>query len=293
MLIRIITFLVILLVALWGDENNKEGTTISQSVNQTSEKVIHVDITLGNGKIYLEKGSPQNVFEGEFTYEQRAPEVNYEIVGEDGRLTIEFDEIGGREKGEEKRFTHLSSLDDLYENECRLKLSPNLPIVLNLDLGVIKGEMNLGGLQLREITLSSGVSKANINFNEPNPISLEYFDVEAGVGALEISNLGNANFKRFRFDGGIGKYILNFAGNNYKESKVDIGVGLGKVELCLPRSAGVRMKVDKSFLCSFSIDDIYKKNDFYYNQNWGKKDNSLDMNIETGVGKLSVVWVGD
>lgn len=293
MIIRIITFLVILSVILLADENKGESTRITKSVDQTSEKVIHVDITLGNGKIYLEKGSPQKVFEGEFTYEQHAPEINYEIVGEDGRLTIQFDENQNREKGKEKKFTHLSSLDDLYGNECHLKLSPNLPIVLNLDLGVIKGEMNLGGLQLRKIILSSGVSEAQINFNEPNPISLEYFDVEAGVGALEISNLGNANFQRFKFDGGIGKYILDFAGNNYKESKVDIGVGLGKVKLYLPRSAGIRMKVDKSFLCSFSIDDIYKKNDYYYNQNWGKKDNSLDMNIETGVGQLSVVWVGE
>lgn len=293
MLIRIITFLVILSMLLIADENNREITKITKSVNQTSEKEIHVDITLGNGKIYLEKGSPQKVFEGEFTYEQRAPEVNYEIVGEDGRLTIQFDEINNREKGEEKKFSHLSSLDDLYGNECRLKLSPNLPIVLTLDLGVIKGEMNLGGLQLREISLSSGVSKVHINFNEPNPISLEYFDVEAGVGALEISNLGNANFKHFKFEGGIGKYILDFAGSSYKESKVDISVGLGKVKLYLPQSVGVRMKVDKSFLCSFSIDDIYKKNDFYYNENWGKNDNSLDMNIETGIGRLSVVWIGD
>ncbi|NIT99500.1 MAG: hypothetical protein GWN01_00705 [Nitrosopumilaceae archaeon] len=259
----------------------------------TTEESIFVDITLNNGMIYLEKGPANKIFEGEFVYSNQPPEINYEIVGDEGRLTIHFDEEGMRQKGEENKFKRLSSLEDLYDNECRLKLSPNLPIVLNLDLGITKGELKLGGLQLKEINFASGVSRTNINFDEPNPITLEYFDVEAGVGALEIYNLGNANFKRFNFEGGIGDYVIDFAGNHYGDTKVDVDVGLGKVKLYLPRSAGIRMKVDKSFLCSFDIDEIYKENDFYYNQKWGKTTNSLDMNVETGIGKISVVWIED
>jgi hypothetical protein len=269
----------------------KENNKIDQSANRTSEKSINVDISLNNGRIFLEKGIKDNIFDGEFYYKDNLPEINYEIVGETGRLTIRFDQQRFRTKGQENKFTHLSSLDNLYEDECRLKLSPDLPITLNLDLGVTKGELNLGGLQLKGINLSSGVSKTKVDFDEPNPISLEYFDVEAGVGALDIINLGNANFRHFKFEGGIGDYVIDFAGDHYLDTKVDIGVGIGKVKIYLPRSAGVRMKVDKSFFCSFNIDDIYKKDDLYYNENWGKTDNSLDMNLETGVGNFSVVWI--
>lgn len=270
---------------------SKENTKVNQSADRTSEESINVDINLGNGRLYLEKGNNDKIFEGEFYYRDNLPDIKYEIVGQTGQLTIQFDEERFRRKGQENKFTRLSSLDNLYQDECRLKLSPNLPIVLNLDLGISKGELKLGGLQLKEVNLTSGVSKTKIDFSEPNPISLEYFNVEAGVGSLEIINLGNANFKRFKFEGGIGDYVIDFAGDNYRDTKVDIGVGVGKVKIYLPRSAGVRMKVDKSFFCAFNIDDIYKKDGLYYSENWGKTNHSLDMNLETGVGNVSVVWI--
>lgn len=286
-----VSFLFALLFLCVGTGYAKENNKIHQSARRTSEKSINVDISLGNGRLFLVKGSSDSIFDGEFYYKDNLPEVSYEIVGETGRLTIQFDQQKFRPKGQENKFTQLSSLDNLYEDECRLKLSPDLPISLNLELGITKGQLNLGGLKLKEINLSSGVSKTNIDFGEVNPISLEYFDVEAGVGALEINNLGNANFKHFKFNGGIGDYVIDFAGDHYLDTKVDIAVGAGKVKIYVPRSAGVRMKVDKSFFCSFNIDDIYKKDDLYYNENWGKTDNSLDMNLETGVGDFSVVWI--
>jgi hypothetical protein len=287
----IISLLFLLLFSFTDTGQAKENNKISKSADRTTETTINVDISLGNGKLTLEKGIDNKLFDGEFFYKNNLPNVKYEIVGETGRLTIRFDEQRFRKKGEENKFTRLSSLDNLYEDECRLKLSPDLPIVLNLDLGLAKGELELGGLQIKEVRLTSGLSKTKIDFSEPNPISLEYFDVDAGVGALEISNLGNANFKNFKFQGGIGDYVIDFAGDHYRDTKVDIGVGVGKVKILLPRSAGVRMKVDKSFFCSFNIDDIYKKDDLYYNDMWGKTDNSLDMNLETGVGNVSVVWI--
>lgn len=280
-------------IAGTSSEDEKQNSKITKSVDPTSEKTIYADITLGNGVIYLEKGSGSKIFEGEFIYEANIPDINYEVIGNEGRLTVIFDDSEFREKGKEKKFTSLSSLENIYENECRLKLTPDIPISLNVELGFVKGQLKLGGLQLKEINFSSGVNKTSIDFDEPNPILLEYFDVEAGVGVLKMYNLGNANFRRFKFEGGIGEYILDFAGNKYDNSKVDIDVGLGKVKLFLPQSAGVRMKVDKSFLCSFDIDDIYKKDDFYYNESWGKTDNNMDMNIETGVGNISVVWIED
>jgi len=274
-----------------GTNFAKENNKINESANRTSEKSINVDISLGNGRLFIEKGINDNIFEGEFHYKDNLPDINYEIVGETGRLRIRFDQQRFRTKGQENKSTRLSSLNNLYEDECRLKLSPDLPIVLNLNLGIAKGELKLGGLQLHGIDLALGVSKTKIDFGEPNPISLEYFDVEAGVGALEIINLGNANFQHFKFEGGIGDYVIDFAGDHYVDTKVDIAVGVGQVKIYLPRSAGVRMKVDKSFFCSFNIDDIYKKDDLYYNENWGKTNNSLDMNLETGVGNFSVVWI--
>ncbi len=63
------------------------------------------------------------------------------------------------------------------------------------------------------------------------------------------------------------------------------------MEIRLPRSVGVRIEVDKTFLSSLDIDDVYKSDNYYYNDNWGKTPQQLDIRIESGVGKLEVAWI--
>jgi hypothetical protein len=49
--------------------------------------------------------------------------------------------------------------------------------------------------------------------------------------------------------------------------------------------------VEKSFLSSLSIDEVYKKDDVYYNDMWEKTSHHLDIDLETGVGKIDIVWI--
>jgi len=291
--IKIVLTIIGLIISTVQGGDGKKTNRIERSVDKTSEKSIYADISIGMGVITLNKGTNHKVFDGEFLYFNQSPDIEYEIVGDEGRLSIDFDEFENNEKEEDQNIKNLSSLNDLYENECRLRLSDKLPISLNLDLGVVKGELDLGGLQLQDISISSGVSQAYVNFEEPNPITLESFNIEAGVGDLELSKLGNANFEYFKFDGGIGNYVLDFTGEIKQSAEIDIEVGLGKVNIYLPRSAGVRINIEESFLTSLSIDDIYKKDDVYYNDNWGKSDVSLDIDIESEVGKISIFWVDE
>jgi len=292
--LRICTLIIFALYSnLLGSDVEKKLSKIQQSVPKTSEKSVYADISIGTGLLYLNRGSEDQIFEGEFYYQNQSPAVEYEIVGSEGRLTIDFNEFRSGEKNEERNIKSLSSFDDFKENECRLNLSDKIPFSLNLDLGLVKGELDLGGLQIQNLDFTSGVSKAYINFNSPNPVILESFNVEAGVGDLEINNICNSNFRYFNFDGGIGNYVLDFSGEIEHDGNINIGVGLGRIKLYLPRSSGVRIRVDKSFLSSFSIDDIYKKDDLYYNDNWGNAQANLDFKISSEVGKVSVIWLDE
>lgn len=291
--ILIMFFLFTLITSsLLGSDEDKLNK-IKRSVEQTSEKTVFADISIGAGVMILARGTNNEIFDGEFSYLNNSPDVQYEIVGDEGRLSIEFDDFGKLDKDEDRSVKNLSSLDNFYENECRLNLSDKMPLSLNLDLGLVKGELSLGGLQLREIKMSSGVSKAFVSFDEPNPILLKRFEIEAGVGDLEMTELGNANIEYFKFEGGIGNYVLDFSGDLRQNARVDIDVSLGKLKMLIPSSHGVRIQVEKSFLSSFSIDDVYIKDGNYYNANWEKSDINLDINIVSEVGKVSVFWLED
>jgi hypothetical protein len=256
----------------------------------TKEKLVKVSIKYGNGFIDIGSLDNDNVYEGEFLYKGYKPDVEYEVIGDEGRLDVHFSGDVS-ERGGDEDSKHLNSLDELYDNEMILHFNKKVPLDFDLDFGVIKGDMDLSSLRIQNIKMEVGVSKSSVFFNEPNKTSMDEFSIEGGVGKLEIDKLGNANVKSFDFEGGIGSYELDFSGNYQQDLAAHIELGMGKMTLYLPENIGTRLKVDKSFLSSFSIDDVYKDGDMYTNDKWGKTKYSLDMSIETGVGKIDVEWV--
>ncbi len=275
-------------LCLWARDENFD--VLKKQIPLTREKSLVVLLKYGNGYFTLGKSSPANIFEGRFVYERQRPEVRYEIVGSEGRLDIYFSgKLKKDDQEEESR--NISSLKKIYDNKLDLRLNPNLPLSLEMELGVIKGEMDLGGLQIESLNMEIGVSEADIYFDQPNPVEMRTCRIEGGVGKLNMENLGNANFEEFTFEGGVGSYVLDFTGEYHQDAFADIQLGIGKVTLYLPRYVGTRIKVEKSFLSSFSIDECYKKGKYYYNDNWKKTPYNLDMNISTGLGKIKVIWV--
>ncbi len=261
-------------------------------IDWTGEEALSARIFVGTGLFYLAPGNSARVMEGEFLFRKIPPKISYEVVGSKGQLSIRFTDKPTKKKEEdEDSSTNISSLDEIYGNECNIKFTPRIPIALLLEFGVVKGEIELGGLQMEKLELSVGVSGLNVNFEHPNSIPMEELEVEAGVGKLYLERLGNANFSYFKFDGGLGSYEVDLSGNFRQNADIDINIGMGKLLLSLPRNIGVRLKVNKTFLTSFSIDEVYKKNNYYFNENWGKAPYSMDIRIDAGIGKISIDWV--
>jgi len=282
----IVSLLFLLTISFAAD---KERGRVTTKEPLTKEKLVKVSIKYGNGFIDIGSLDNNDVYEGEFLYKEYRPDVEYEVIGNEGRLDIHFSgDVSERGGGEDSK--HLNSLDELYDNEMILHFNKKIPLDFDLDFGVIKGDMDLSSLKVKNINMEVGVSKTNVLFNEPNKIAMEDFSIEGGVGKLQIDKLGNANVKNFVFEGGIGSYELDFSGDYKQDMNAHIELGMGKMLLYLPEYIGTRVTVDKSFLSSFSI-DVRKNGDVYTNDNWGKTKYSLDMFIETGVGKIDVEWV--
>ncbi len=286
-LVNILFFIILIPVLILAKEEGQE--VIKKQVPITREDNLIVTLSFGNGYINIGKINSNTLFDGEFTYQKYRPDIQYEIVGKEGRLDVHFS--GNLKKDTEDNSHSISSFKNIYDNELRLNLSDKIPINMDLELGVIKGTLNLSGLKISKLNTEIGVSQANIVFEDPSPVSMESCKIQGGVGRLHIEKLGNANFKNFKFEGGIGSYELDLSGSLKENSTVNIEMGMGKVTLFLPRYVGTRIKVEKSFLSSFSIDDCYKKGNYYYNDNWEKTSRSMDVNINTGVGKVEIVWV--
>lgn len=279
-------FLIIWLIPGFADDKQSGRLTLEEPLSR--EKNMVVFIKFGNGYLNLEPADEKTAFAGEFYYKEYKPDVRYEVVGDEGRLDIRFS--GDVRDDDDDESKHIDSFHKLYDNEMNLRFSPKIPLDLDMDFGVIKGDLDFGGLQLKNIEIEVGVSKADIYFEKPNKITMESFSIEVGVGKLHIEKLGNANIKELTFEGGIGSYELDFSGEYQQDFYGNMELGMGKLILYIPRNIGTRISVDRSFLSSMSIDEAYKNGEVYTNDQWGKSKYNIDLDIETGVGKIEVIW---
>jgi len=285
--LKFLTYLFLIIWLIPGIAEDKQSGKLTLEEPLSREKNMVVFIKFGNGYLNLGQAADKTAFEGEFYYKEFKPDVRYEVVGDEGRLDIRF---SGDMRDDEEDSKHIDSIDKLYDNEMNLNFSPKIPLDLDLDFGVIKGDLDFSGLQVKNIDIEVGVSKADIYFEKPNKVTMESFNIEGGVGKLHIEKLGNANLKEMTFEGGIGSYELDFSGEYQQDLYGDMELGMGKLILYIPRNMGTRISVDQSFLSSLSIDETYKDGDVYTNDQWGKSKHNIDLDIETGVGKIEVIW---
>ena len=192
---------------------------------------VQVNIEMGVGKLSLEGGS-NNLLDAEFTYNVEAwkPEVEYDVTGDQGKLTIQ------QPSGDFE-----SIPDDEIQYEWDLRLKDGLPMDLDIDLGVGVGNLSLNGLSLTELDVTVGVGS---NRRDLSGDWDESFDarIKGGVGDTTITlpegvgvhvepqtGLGNVEVYGLVQNGDV------YTNQSYEDSAVTINIevegGIGKITL--------------------------------------------------------------
>ena len=204
-----------------------------EAVDAQSAKELQVALDFGAGHLSL-KGADQAeaaILDVDYNPIRIDYKVDYRVRGDVGYLDLES--ILKRKRSV-----------DTDDSQWDLVLSNRYPTELELKIGASDAELDLGGLNLREISLDLGAASGEVDFSTPNPGKLEQFDIDAGAASLECRNLGNANFEDFSFSGGAGSFELDFRGQYTSEARVNIEVGLGSIDITLPANIPVRIKHD-------------------------------------------------
>ena len=176
------------------------------------------------------------------------------------------------------------------EGELRVALSRHVPMNLDLELGAAQARLDLGGLALREVKIETGASESKIVFATPNPARMRMLDVSAGAASLELSGLGNANVREVRVKGGVGRVTLDFSGPLLRDVDVSADMALGRVELAVPRDAGVKVELSR-FLAGFEHFGLEKREDGYYSDNWDRATRRITVAVKTVFGSVSVTRI--
>ena len=269
--------------ALWWWEWTDDGQMADYHTSKPlqDEEVIDAALELNVGTLQVESGAEADVYELDVHYDKNAfePNVDYRRVGGTGHFRF-------RLSGEGKTITRIGG------TRLNVRLNPKTPLRLETRTGVGESEIDLTGLKIESLRLESGVGETNLAMLDPNPTTCERFIIRSGVGALQITGLGNFAFRDFKFQGGVGASVLDFSGRWNEVGNVEIEVGVGGIEILLPRSIGAEVQFSKSFLSRISLSDFEKtSHNTYVSENRDRVSKILRLHIRAGIGGVEIRWI--
>ena len=171
-------------------------------------------------------------------------------------------------------------------------LSPRADLALDVELGAVDGELDLGGLRVSDLDVSASASRATVRFSAPNGTRCRAANFHAGAAQFSVLGLGNSRCDRIAFDGGVGQVTLDFGGAWTTDSRVEIHMALGGLTLRLPRRVAVSVTLDK-FLSSFEPEGLERRGAGYRSPGYEDAARHLDIDISTAGGAVKVEWSGE
>lgn len=258
--------------------------TLTASRQTWGEKALDVQVEYGAGRLTVEPAKRDLLYEFRLRYDedQFTPVTEYDRARGKLRLAVETKD---RKKGARVNRIH-------EDSRAALHLARNVPVALDLSFGAGEARVELGGMAVRRLHVSTGASDTRLSFRTPNRIRAESVRLEAGAASFRATGLGNARAEHFQFEGGVGETLLDFSGRWERNATATVRMGLGSVRLRLPRSLGVKV-VKESFMTSFDADGLVKRGDAFYSRNWDRAPHRLTLTIEAALGSIDIDWIDD
>jgi hypothetical protein len=180
-------------------------------------------------------------------------------------------------------FKSLPIFEDM-KNEWDLRLS-DTPLDLTVAAGAYEGDLELGGLALKSLTIKDGASNVDLSFTEPNQTEMSVLRYETGASNVKLTGLANANFSTLTFSGGAGNYTLDFSGQLRREAVVTVEAGLGDLSLVIPEDVDAVVTVEGTAV-NINHSSGWSQNGQEYTQNGSTP--TLTVVVKMAAGNLVI-----
>ena len=259
--------------------------TLNEPLGDIRTMKVNVEIAMCH--ILIKSGQNNMAVAGYLQFNKKISEgvFNYQKFGSKGILTVatevDFD------------WSFWKSNDSKFLNECEVHLTPNIQAKINIDLGMGKGEFQMNNLQLSEFILNCGLGDANVDFGSQfNPIECKQLDIATGLGSIQINNLSNLNTDKMNFNCGLGSIEMDFSGSHLRDIDVQILVGLGSVDISIPRGRNVEFRYDDSFLSNVDLENFKHIDDGEYRSEEFIDNNPvIYFSASIGAGSITLNWI--
>jgi uncharacterized protein DUF2154 len=252
-------------------ERQKAGPEVEESITVADPKSDETRLTIsfGAGKLTLSPGA-KNLLNGTAIYNVQD-------------LKPQIQKNGSSIEIKQGDFHKLPPFDNM-RNEWDLKLS-DAPLDLTVQAGAYEGNLELGGLALKSLTVRDGASNVDLSFLEPNQTEMSILRYETGASDVKLTGLANANFSTLAFSGGAGNYTLDFSGELQRDAVVTIEAGFGNLSLVIPEDVDTVISVESAAV-NISHSSGWAQNGQKYTQNG--TGSTLTIVVKMAAGNLVI-----
>ena len=245
------------------------------------ETRLNARVEYGAGSLRIEPGEPGQLYRMNLSYDEArfVPVSDFDASSRTVVLGLRAAGEGGVRVVSSKQLNQLATI----------ALSPRADLALDLSLGAVDADVELGGLRVSDLDLKTGASRATLRFSRPNGMRCRHASVSAGAAEVSVFGLGNSRCDRVEFEGGMGRVLLDFTGAWTSNVQVEVKMAMGELTLRLPRRVGVRLTMDK-FLSSFEPSGLVRRGDSFVSPNYDGAQHRLDLALTTAMGGVRIEW---
>ncbi len=252
--------------------------TVQAARDVGTERELRVDVRYGVGSFSLTPAAPGRLYQFRANFDEESRQISHRY--RDGHLEITTEVEGSSRLRDGFR----RSTD---QGELNLRLGDRVPTRLFLELGAVQGELELGGIPLRQLEFTTGASDTNLRVSRPNPEAMDFAHFQVGAASFRGRGLGHLNAGEIKVDAGVGDVRLELDGLRRNRTRLDISMGLGNLEIAVPPEAGVRL-VRNGFLVSVDAPGLVRSGNVWESPQWAEASRSVEIHLDAALGNVSV-----
>jgi len=171
------------------------------------------------------------------------------------------------------------------------ELSDKVPMDLALELGAIKGDLQLGGLRLTDFSLKGGAAEITAHFDKPNPERLRRMQFEIGAADVKIVHAANSGVEKVTANIGVGALDFDLTDPLAHDVDISATVAVGNFTLRVGSDVGVYVD-QKMVLGDFDYSEMVKKGDGYYSANFDAAPRKVRLHVKAVLGTFKLIRAG-
>jgi hypothetical protein len=269
----------------------KKQFTVEDS--QSCESV-RLSLQANSGNCFIKPSqNPEilNVFSNQ-TETEYAHNFRKEIKGKTCEVQLNLEDTQTSSLGESISTHFFGGAEGGGDKLWKMYLTDMKPYLLELKYGVGNANVDLSGLAIKKLKISSGSANVNVGYNSSleNQIDMDTFIVKVDLGSVNVKNLNLSRTHFVQADVGFGNVTLDFSNKPLVHNTVKGSVGAGNLLILMPSDeTPVLVKIHDSWLCSVKMPGslVKIKENTFANASYNKDPKGgLTFDLDVSMGSI-------